>query len=228
LSAERASSPREALQKTIAPSLQAILAHPFIVGLRDGTLAVDAFSRYLGQNFLYLTEYARSLALLASRSDADSDVEFFARRAAFALAGERDFVERLAVELDLPLEALRPPEPSPVCLAYASFVKQAVAYGSQQAALGAVLPCYLLYWETSKALEGTGSSDPRYQRWIDMYVDPSFEEGVLGALDAVDRACAGPVEQATEALVANAVVSARYEWMFWEAAYRGDDWPALV
>jgi thiaminase/transcriptional activator TenA len=220
-------SPREAIHATVAPILEAILAHPFVAGLRDGTLPVEAFSRYLGQNFLYLTEYARALAQLAARGGADSDVEFFARRAAFALAGERDFVERLAAELELPLEALRPAEPSPVCLAYTSFVKSAVAYGSRPAGLGAVVPCYLLYWETSKALAGSGSPDARYQRWIDMYVDPGFEEGVLGALDAVDRACARSGERALDELLATAAVSARYEWMFWESAYHGDGWPAL-
>jgi thiaminase/transcriptional activator TenA len=220
--------PSGALRAEIEPALQAILRHPFVSGLADGSLPLDAFARYLGQNFLYLTEYARALALLAARGGEDADVEFFARRAAFALAGERDFVERLADELDLPLETLRPREPSPTCLAYSSFVKQAVAYGSYEAGLGAVLPCYLLYWETSKELAGTGSRDPRYQRWIDMYVDPSFEEGVLGALSAVDHACAGKGADALERLLASAAISARYEWLFWEAAYRGDDWPGLA
>lgn len=220
--------PRDRLWVAIEPTFQAILRHPFVVGLVDGTLPLDAFARYLGQNFLYLTEYARALALLAARGSEDSDVEFFSRRAAFALAGERDFVERLAAELDLPLEALRPAEPSPTCLAYSSFVKQAVAYGPYAGGLGAVLPCYLLYWETSKTFSGTGSRDPRYQRWIDMYVDPSFEEGVLGALSAVDRAWVPPTAEASDALLVNATISARYEWLFWEAAYRGDDWPELT
>jgi thiaminase/transcriptional activator TenA len=220
--------PRDRLSASLEPTLQAILRHPFVVGLVDGTLPVDAFARYLGQNFLYLTEYARALALLGARAGDAADVEFFSRRAAFALAGERDFVERLAAELDLPHETLRPVEPSPTCLAYCSFVKQAVAFGSYRGALGAVLPCYLLYWETSRALAGTGSRDARYQRWIDMYVDPSFEAGVLGALDAVDRACTVETEGELASLLANATVSARYEWLFWEAAYRGDDWPVLA
>ncbi len=60
-----------------------------------------------------------------------------------------------------------------------------------------------------------------------MYVDPSFEEGVLGALSAVDRACAGEDAATLDPLLVNAVISARYEWLFWEAAYRGDDWPDL-
>jgi thiaminase/transcriptional activator TenA len=209
----------------MAPTLEAIVRHPFVAGLTDGSLPVDAFARYLGQNFLYLTEYARALALLGARAEDARDVEFFSRRASFALAGERDFVEQLAGELNLPREALRPDEPSPTCLAYSSFVKQAVAYGSFPAALGAVLPCYLLYWETSKALAGRGSPNPRYQRWIDMYVDPSFEAGVLGALDAVDRACEAADEETLAPLLGNAEISARYEWLFWEAAYRGDGWP---
>ena len=217
--------PRDALSNVIEPAFQGILRHPFVTGLTDGRSHRGL--RSLSRTELPVPRRVRSRAgATRARGGEAGDVEFFARRAAFALAGERDFVERLAAELDLPHETLRPAEPSPTCLGYSSFVKQAVAYGDYRAGLGAGLPCYLLYWETSKALAHTGSRDPRYQRWIDMYVDPSFEEGVLGAFGGRPR-LRGRRRRDAQSVAVNAVISARYEWLFWEPAYRGDEWPDL-
>ena len=45
----------------------AILAHPFITGLTDGTLPEAAFAHYIVQDAIYLRDYARSLAVVATR-----------------------------------------------------------------------------------------------------------------------------------------------------------------
>ena len=54
----------------IAPAHERILEHPFLVGLTDGSLPRDAFARYLIQDGLYLADYARSLALCGARAPA--------------------------------------------------------------------------------------------------------------------------------------------------------------
>ena len=57
-----------------------------------------------------------------------------------------------------------------------------------------------------------------------MYVDDSFEEGVRGALDALDEAGR---DGNLGGMMENARVAARYEWLFWDSAYRDDRWPDL-
>ncbi len=46
----------------------AILAHPFLTGLTDGSLPHDAFAFYVVQDAIYLQGYARALAVVASRA----------------------------------------------------------------------------------------------------------------------------------------------------------------
>ncbi|MGH3358518.1 MAG: thiaminase II, partial [Nocardioidaceae bacterium] len=46
----------------------AILQHPFLAALGDGTLAEDVFARYLVDDAHYLAGYARALSALASRT----------------------------------------------------------------------------------------------------------------------------------------------------------------
>ena len=49
------------------PVYEAILAHPFVAALADGTLPREHFMYYLRQDSLYLGEYTRVLAHAASR-----------------------------------------------------------------------------------------------------------------------------------------------------------------
>src|ERR1700761_5036029 len=60
-------------------------------------------------------------------------------------------------------------EPAPTNLAYTSYLLAAVGNGSYAEGVGAVLPCYWIYWEVGKELLRRGSPDPRYRQWIDMY-----------------------------------------------------------
>ena len=59
--------------------------------------------------------------------------------------------------------------------------------GSFAEALGAVLPCYWIYWEVGKALLERGSPDPLYRRWIDTYGGEEFAAVVRAVLELTDR-----------------------------------------
>lgn len=77
------------------------------------------------------------------------------------------------------------------------------------------------------ALIARGSPDPRYQRWIDTYASEEFTTTVAQALALADRVGAqlAPADEARARR--HFVTTARYEWMFWDAAWRIEAWPAL-
>jgi len=54
------------LWHSIEPIYAAILRHPFIAGLTDGSLPRESFKFYAVQDALYLREFARSLAIAAA------------------------------------------------------------------------------------------------------------------------------------------------------------------
>lgn len=213
------------IQEMVAPTIERILRHPFIVELTAGTLAPDAFARYISQNYLYLGGYARALAVIASRSSDPEMVAFFAERAAYTVDSEQEFAVELMRSSGLDPELLRSTTPSPTCLGYSSFIKQAAALEPLPVALAAMLPCYIVYNEVSKRLVERGSPDPRYQRWIEMYVGETFAAGVAGARSALDSAAEGSSESEIARMIDHATTAGRYEWMFWEAAHRNLDWP---
>jgi thiaminase/transcriptional activator TenA len=58
----------ERLRAAADPIFRAQLEHPFVQGIGDGTLGPDRFRYYLKQDYLFLIEYARTLALACARA----------------------------------------------------------------------------------------------------------------------------------------------------------------
>jgi thiaminase/transcriptional activator TenA len=217
----------EEIWTAIAPVHRAILAHPFVSGLTDGSLPEAAFARYVIQDALYLADYSRALALCGARAGTGEDLRMFCLHAAEAIDVERALHERLMGALGIDPAAAAAVEPSPTCLAYTSFLLQACALRDRHEAVAAVLPCYWIYWEVGRALVERGSPDPRYQTWIDVYGGPEFEVAVQGAIGACERTGVGlpPAQRASAVRYAHR--AATYEWMFWDAALADERWPAL-
>lgn len=214
------------------PAYAAIRAHPFLAGLTDGTLPRESFRYYVVQDAHYLRDYARALALCSARAPEEAAVAMFAGHARDALAVERTLHEGLLAGLGAGNAAGGGPgagEPDdgvgPATLAYTSYLLATCATGSYPAALGAVLPCYWIYREVGLSLLARSSPDPLYRRWIETYADPQFAAVVQAVLDHADAAgAAWSAAERAGALTAFAV-TARYEWMFWDAAWRGLTWP---
>ena len=60
-----------ALWTAMTPIYGAILRHPFLAGLTDGSLPRERFRFYVVQDALYLREFARALSLAAARAPED-------------------------------------------------------------------------------------------------------------------------------------------------------------
>ena len=203
----------------------AILAHPFLAGLADGSLPQSAFSFYVVQDALYLRSYANALAAIAGRAPDTAATEMFARHAADVIAVESTLHGTLLADLGIDPAVADAAQPAPTTLAYTSYLLATAHGGSYAEGVGAVLPCYWIYWEVGKELLRRGSPEPRYQRWIDMYGGEEFGDVVQSVLDVTDRL--GPeLAPAERARVHRHFrTTSRYEWMFWDMGYREESWP---
>jgi thiaminase/transcriptional activator TenA len=213
------------LWQAIAPIWDAILAHPFIRGLTDGSLPRAAFRFYAVQDALYLREFARALALAAARAPRDEWIVMFCEHAVGALQVERALHDSFFADFGLSPADVRATPLAPTNLAYTSYLL-ALGYGAPyHEVVAALLPCYWIYWEVGKHLESAGSPDPLYARWIATYASEEFGRVVRGVLAATDQLALGlgPPERA--AMRRHFVTTSRYEWMFWEMGYRCETWP---
>jgi thiaminase/transcriptional activator TenA len=203
----------------------AILRHPFIRGLTDGTLPRESFRFYAVQDALYLREFARALSLAAARAPEDDWIIMFNEHAAGALKVERALHESFFQDFGLTPAQVAATPLAPTNLAYTNYLL-AVAHGAPyHEAVAALLPCYWIYWEVGKHLEQTGSTDPLYARWIATYASEDFGGVVRAVLEATDRIAAGLGGAERQAMARHFVTTSRYEWMFWEMGYRREAWP---
>jgi thiaminase/transcriptional activator TenA len=213
------------LWQGIGDIYRGILVHPFLTGLTDGSLPQGTFAFYVVQDALYLRQYAQVLAAVASRAPDAAGTEMFARHAADAVAVERALHESLLTDLGIDPAAASAAKPAPTNLAYTSYLLAAIYGGSYADGIGAILPCYWIYWEVGKELQRRGSPDPRYQRWIDTYGGEEFGAAVRAVLAVTDEL--GPVlaPRERERVHQHFRVTSRYEWMFWDMGYRKQTWP---
>jgi thiaminase/transcriptional activator TenA len=208
-----------------SPIFAAILEHPFLRGLTDGSLPEERFRFYVKQDSLYLREYARCLALASAKAPTGSWCEMFAAHAQSALNVERSLHEAYFEAWGLAPGDVAATPPTPTTLAYTSYLLRVAGVGTFEELIGAILPCYWIYWEVGKRLVATGSPNPVYQRWIDAYASEQFANAVQRVLDAADRSTVDLPESRLASIHRHYLTASRYEWMFWDAAYRLEAWP---
>lgn len=211
---------------------QAVLAHPFIRGLSDGTLVSDVFARYIVDDMHYLSRYSRALATTAARWPEPAGAAIIARFAAEAVDGERALHTELLGQMNETggqsgAGAGIPAEPTPTCLAYANSLRADASHASVGVALAGLLPCFRIYAEVGRHLAGVLRSTPGhpYASWLKTYGDPAFAEKTRQAEELADEE-ALRTPGAVGEMLANYARSARFEWMFWDAAWRGETWPS--
>jgi thiaminase (transcriptional activator TenA) len=213
------------LWRSITSIYDGILAHPFLQGLTDGTLTEERFRFYVLQDAVYLREYARALSLTGVRSPDESALVMFNEHSAGAITVERSLHEGFLKDLGVAQEEADRTAPTPTTLAYTSYLLKSASLSDYPEVLGAVLPCYWIYWEVGKALLEHGSPNPMYQKWIDTYGGEEFGALVEAVLDLTDEVCKD-LNPTQKARVRDAfVITSRYEWMFWDAAWKLEGWP---
>lgn len=213
------------LWESVTPTYGAILAHPFLAGLADGSLDPASFAHYVIQDAHYLRDYARALAVVGAKAPRHTDTAMFARHAAGAVDVELALHATLLAEIGLDPAAVAATPVAPTTRAYTGYLLATAYGGSFAEGLAAVLPCYWIYARVGAALVARGSPDPRYARWIDTYGGPEFTAVVEEVLTLADRVGADLGAEDEARAREHFGVTARYEWMFWDAAWRRETWP---
>ena len=209
----------------IEPVYDAILDHPFIKGLATGELSVDSFVQFISQDTHYLQDYVRTLLTLAAKAPDFAATKMLTTHAAAAAAAETGLHAELMTDLGRDPAELLAFDARPTTRAYTSFMLATVFTGSFADGLTAVMPCFWIYAEVGQHLKQAGSPNPVYQRWIDSYGSDDYLREVLLALELTDQVGLGLAPAAEATARQHFRTAARYEWMFWDAAYRQETWP---
>jgi thiaminase/transcriptional activator TenA len=193
---------------------------PFVKELGAGTLVRERFVYYLAQDAHYLAEYARALAAAAVKAPNPDELAFFASSAHTAVVVERELHAKH-------VEDIGAYEPSPTCRAYTSHLLSVAHTQGYAELVGAVLPCFWIYADVGVRLLGVAGdlSVHPYGDWIATYSDEAFAASTERVREIADGAAAASDPTTVVRMQAAFEMSSRYEWMFWDAAYRRETWP---
>jgi thiaminase/transcriptional activator TenA len=206
--------------QAIAPIRQAIDRLPLLTGLEDGSLSHARFVHYLAQDAHYLADYGRVLAAGASQTTDADELLFWAGSAHTTVLVERELHAAHVSDF-----AATPR--SPTCTAYTSYLFSLAASGSYPVLVAGVLPCFWIYEDVGRRLKGRVRDlmTHPYADWISAYGDPEFAASTERARQIVDRHAAQADPGTLERMHQAFATASRYEWMFWDAAWRHETWP---
>jgi thiaminase/transcriptional activator TenA len=215
------------LRKLARPIWQAQLIHPFVTALGDGTLPERKFRYYILQDARFLADLARVFAAAAQRApDAESALRF-AKLAEETITVERSLHESYGARWKLTHRQMSAVPMAPTNYAYTRHMLAVAEQGTAAEITVVALPCAWIYCVVGKHLlkNGRPPADHPYRDWLLLYASPEFEAVQTWMRRQVDRwaRTAGADEKAR--MAASFVTSSRYEWMFWEMAWKEEQWP---
>jgi thiaminase (transcriptional activator TenA) len=217
------------LYKAAAPIWEAQLKHPFVQGLGDGTLPVEAFQRWLRQDYVFLVEYSRLLAWGAAKADNADTMRWFASMLRSTLQTEMALHKQYAARFGIDAAELENETRWPTNQAYTDFLVRSAAEGDLADVLAVLLPCAWGYayigQRLARARKRAGEASA-YDEWIDQYSSPEFVEAAEWLKHELNRLTQGAGAEKKKRLTDLFQVSSRYEWLFWEMCWTGEEWPS--
>jgi thiaminase/transcriptional activator TenA len=201
---------------------EAVVTHPFVLEMGDGTLPEKTFRDYFVQDYAIVADIVSILSMgIAKAPDFDA-ASRFNRFITSILNPENDIFVDAFKELKVTPEEMA--HKTPTTQAFGDFMVRVGLEGRFEdiATVLYVTEGAYLDWATRLIKAGKRPANPAYQAWIDIHGPPVLGDIVAFLGQHVDRNTPPERRQRTEELFLTAL---RYEYRFFEAAYRGERWP---
>jgi thiaminase/transcriptional activator TenA len=187
-----------------------------------GTLPVEPFERYVRQDYVFLIDYARLLALGAARAPDLPAMRRFADLTQAIVGGEMELHRAFAREFGITEAELEAEEAAPLTRAYTDFLLRTAALGDFCELAAALLPCMWGYSEIGERMAaGPRPADDRYARWIDTYADAEFAQLAAWCRELVDRLATESGEGGRDRMRRAFLICSEHELAFWDVGFDG-------
>jgi len=217
----------DTLRKKANAIWEANFNHPFVQGIGDGSLDEEKFKFYLAQDYVYLKDFCRFLAIAAAKSHDLDTMGRFSELLELTLKVEMDLHRSISSDFGISSEELEQVEPAPYCLAYSSYLLRIAYEGDFLDLLAAFLPCEWGYVEIGARLKAKGIPEhPHYAKWIETYASAEFSELTESTKDLLNELARGASKEKLDRLQEIFNFSSRWERLFWEMAWNKQSWIA--
>ncbi len=199
-----------------------IYALPFNQELALGTLALEKFIFYLGQDALYLADFSKALALTATRLPHDHQTELFIRLALNAIQAERELHTDILKKYAATLPKVN--EPSPFCFMYSNYLLRMATTAEVEVAVASLSPCFWVYQQVGKKAYAQKIAHNPYQAWIELYSGTEFNHSVDSLIATLNELAENATPNTQEKMLNAFRRATQCEWQFWQGAYQQEVW----
>lgn len=206
------------------------LEHPFVTGLGDGTLEHGKFQHWLKQDYVYLVEYSRLMAIGAEKSPDLETMNMFSGMLHGTLFGEMELHRSYAAEFGISEEELLLTEASAVNTAYTSYMLNHAQRGDAAAVAACLLACAWSYNYIGRSLTDKYPEQENnpYKQWVETYSSEDFTRLNGTAMTLLNKLAEGKPERELALLEEIVVKTSLYEYMFWDMCETQEEWPVQL
>lgn len=200
------------------------LAHPFVRGLADGSLAVNKFHFYLLQDYLYLFDYAKVFAQGVVKSREPEVMRVFSSYVASILNGEMEIHRGYMARLGITEAQAEAVQPSLSNLSYTAYMRAVAAEEGPAEIMAAVLSCAISYEYIAKWIVKNypdAENHDFYGEWVRGYASEDYAAENQRLIALMERLSADYTETQLQRLIDIFIACSRYEAMFWDMAWDG-------
>ncbi|WP_210364276.1 thiaminase II [Bacillus sp. REN3] len=214
------------LRKEADPIFQAIFEHPFVQGIAKGDLTREQLIHYVKQDFEYLNSFIRIYGIAISKCESRDDMELFNQQISFIINSETHPHHNFCQVAGVRFEELQGYPLSPSAHQYIRHMLTVAHEGTLGEILAVLLPCPWTYWEIGKKIlsEVKIESIHPFFDWICFYGNRT-DSITINYCERLDQWALDATEKEKEKMKEHFLLSCQLEYMFWDMAYRLEDWP---
>lgn len=192
--------------------------------MADAALPLEKFRFYIGQDYAFIIDFCRCLAMASARANDVQTMQTFASLLNGTLTTETKAIRELCARIGLPQE---PPPSAPTTTAYTRHMLQVSDSGSIGEIAVVLLPCMWSYQEIGEKLSQSKkiSKQVIYAEWTATYASKEYADLVGWHRELVDDLALRAGRAERERMRSHFMLSSRYEYMFWDMAYNLERWP---
>ncbi|HBQ37010.1 MAG TPA: thiaminase II [Rhodobacteraceae bacterium] len=162
--------------------------HPFVEGLRDGSLPQASYLHYLAQDYLFLVHFSRAWALAVVKSETRDEMKHASATVNALVNFETQHHVEVCAAHGIDEATLFNAEERPENMAYTRYVLDAGLSGDLADLMVSLVSCVLGYGEIGMRLAQETVADNPYAEWIETYAGDEFQDVCKTAGSMLDQA----------------------------------------
>lgn len=219
----------EYLLPMIRKTVEAIENTPHMQDIVNGTMPLERFRFQIKQNYNYLMEYTKCIAVGLSKCSCFDEMIDWYRILSNTMEGtviyNRDY---WAKQIGLTLEEMDATIMAEGKRSYTSHELARAFEGDLAAALMAIFPCNILYMHMGKDLlpKCTLPEDNMYRKWLEFYTLPEYVKKCENEIRMINEYCRNKSGKELSRLLEIFAIGCNYEILQWQNMYyKMETWP---